>query len=374
MAFKFDIHDSDSATGARRGTIHTAHGTFETPAFMPVGTAGAVKAVSADDLEALGYDIILGNTYHLYLRPGINVIEDCGGLHRFNSWNKPILTDSGGFQVFSLGELTKITDEGATFKSHLDGSSHLFTPKKVVEIQRILGSDIMMPLDQCVKFPTDHDAAAKAVDLTGDWLDRAVTDWKPLSDKQALFGIIQGATYKDLRTISAERTVEFDLPGYAVGGLSVGEPNTLMLELAEHTVRYLPKDKPRYFMGLGTPVELLECIALGYDMFDCVLPTRNARNATLLTSSGRMIIKAARYKRDFRPIDEDCRCLTCRLYHRAYIRHLFNINEPSALRLATIHNLFFLSDLMKKARLAITKGRFSQLLEQFRLRCVENMA
>ena len=374
MAFRFDIQDSDSATSARRGTIHTSHGAFETPAFMPVGTAGAVKAVSADDLDALGYDIILGNTYHIYLRPGIDVIEDCGGLHRFNSWNKPILTDSGGFQVFSLGELTKITDEGATFKSHLDGSSHLFTPEKVVEIQRILGSDIMMPLDQCVRFPTDHDTAAKAVDLTTDWLDRTVKDWKPLSDRQALFGIVQGSTYKDLRTISAQRTVEFDLPGYAVGGLSVGEPNTLMLELAGHTVQHLPKDKPRYFMGLGTPVELLECIALGYDMFDCVLPTRNARNATLLTTKGRMIIKAARYKRDFRPIDEDCGCLTCRLYHRAYIRHLFNINEPSALRLATIHNLFFLSDLMKKARSAITEGRFSQFQEQFRLRYVENMA
>jgi queuine tRNA-ribosyltransferase len=374
MAFKFDIHDSDSATGARRGTIHTAHGSFETPAFMPVGTAGAVKAVSADDLDALGYDIILGNTYHLYLRPGIDVIEDCGGLHRFNSWNKPILTDSGGFQVFSLSDLTKITDEGVTFKSHLDGSSHLFTPEKVVDVQRILGSDIMMPLDQCVRFPTDHDTAAKAVDLTIDWLNRTVTDWKPLSDNQALFGIVQGSTYEDLRTTSAERTVEFDLPGYAVGGLSVGEPNTLMLELAEHTVQYLPKDKPRYFMGLGTPVELLECIALGYDMFDCVLPTRNARNATLLTSSGRMIIKAARYKRDFRPIDKDCGCLTCRQYHRAYIRHLFNINEPSALRLATIHNLFFLADLMKKARSAISESRFSGLLEQFRLRCVENRA
>jgi queuine tRNA-ribosyltransferase len=371
---KFDIIDSDSATRARRGTIRTGHGSFETPAFMPVGTAGAVKAVSADDLDSLGFEITLGNTYHLYLRPGIDVISDCGGLHRFNAWPKAILTDSGGFQVFSLGDLTKITDDGVTFKSHLDGSSHQFTPEKVIDIQRILGSDIMMPLDQCVRFPTDHDEAARAVDLTADWLNRSVDVWRPLANVQALFGIVQGATYKDLRTVSAERAIEFDLPGYAVGGLSVGEPNTLMLELAEYTAQRLPARKPRYFMGLGTPVELLQCIALGYDMFDCVLPTRNARNATLLTSNGRMIIKAARYKRDFRPIDEECSCLTCRLYHRAYIRHLFNINEPSVLRLATIHNLFFLSDLMRKARSAITDQRFGELLEQFKLRCVDNIA
>ena len=370
MTFKFEIDEKDTSSRARRGVIHTAHGTIDTPAFMPVGTAGAVKAVSADDLKNIGFDIILGNTYHLYLRPGTDVINDCGGLHRFNSWDKSILTDSGGFQVFSLGELTKVTDEGVTFKSHLDGSSHLFTPEKVIEIQRILGSDIMMPLDQCVKFPTEYEDAAKAVNITLDWLDRSVEAWKSLSDRQTLFGIVQGSIYKDLRRESAKRTTEFNLPGYAVGGLSVGEPNDLMLELAEHTVQFLPEEKPRYFMGLGTPVELLELIALGYDMFDCVLPTRNARNATLLTSSGRMIIKAARYKRDFRPIDEECGCLTCRQYHRAYLRHLFNIGEPSALRLATIHNLFFIADLMKKAREAIADNRFPEFLNQFKRRYV----
>jgi queuine tRNA-ribosyltransferase len=371
---KFDISQSDSSTNARLGTVTTEHGTFQTPVFMPVGTAGAVKAVSSDDLTELGFDIILGNTYHLYLRPGTDVINDSGGLHRFIGWKKPILTDSGGFQVFSLGELNKISDDGVTFKSHLDGSTHLFTPEKVVEIQKTLGSDIMMPLDQCVKFPTQHDAAAKAVDLTIDWLGRSFESWKPLSDKQAMFGIVQGGTYKDLRTRSAERTLEFDFPGYAVGGLSVGEPNSLMLELAEHTVQYLPKEKPRYFMGLGTPVELLECIALGYDMFDCVLPTRNARNATLFTRNGRMIIKAARYKRDFRPIDENCGCLTCRLYHRAYIRHLFNINEPSVLRLATLHNLYFLSNLMRESRKAVADGRYPEFVEQFKSRYVNQVA
>ncbi|MFH1894096.1 MAG: tRNA guanosine(34) transglycosylase Tgt [Candidatus Zixiibacteriota bacterium] len=372
MKYTFATEAEYPTTRARTGEVTTAHGTFPTPAFMPVGTAGAVKAVSADDLEALGFDIILGNTYHLYLRPGTDVIEDAGGLHRFNSWKKSILTDSGGFQVFSLGELSRINDEGVTFKSHLDGSSHLFTPEKVVDIQRILHSDIMMPLDQCVRFPTEHADAAKAVGLTLDWLARSVAVWWPLSDKQALFGIVQGSTYKDLRTVSAERAVEFDLPGYAVGGLSVGEPNDLMLELADHTVQYLPEDRPRYLMGLGTPVELLEAIALGYDMFDCVLPTRNARNATLLTTNGRMIIKAARYKRDFRPIDEDCGCLTCRQYHRAYLRHLFNINEPSALRLSTIHNLHFTSRLMQDSRKAIADGRFGAFLEQFKGRYVNN--
>lgn len=372
MAIKMKIHAKDQSFGARAGEITTSHGTFQTPAFMPVGTAGAVKAVSADDLEALGFDIILGNTYHLYLRPGTDVMEDAGGLHRFNSWKKSILTDSGGFQVFSLGELTKINDEGVTFKSHLDGSSHLFTPEKVVDIQRILRSDIMMPLDQCVAFPTGHDDAAKAADMTLDWLKRSVDAWKPLSENQALFGIVQGSTYRDLRTELAERTIEFDLPGYAVGGLSVGEPNDLMLELADHAIRYFPEDRPRYLMGLGTPVELLEAIGFGYDMFDCVLPTRNARNATLLTSTGRMIIKAARYKRDFRPIDEDCDCLTCRTYHRAYLRHLFNINEPSALRLSTIHNLHFISHLMQDAREAIAQAGFGVFKEHFKSRYVNS--
>jgi queuine tRNA-ribosyltransferase len=339
---------------------------------MPVGTAGAVKAVSADDLERMQFEIILGNTYHLYLRPGIDVISDAGGLHRFNAWSGPILTDSGGYQVFSLGELKKINDDGVIFKSHLDGSSHEFTPEKVIEIERTLGSDIIMPLDYCVEYPTDRGEASRAVNLTHDWLTRSVDARTPLPDKQALFGIIQGSTYKDLRTESAEKTLEFDLPGYAVGGLSVGEPLDSMLEIAEHTIQYLPEDKPRYFMGLGSPIELLEAIALGYDMFDCVLPTRNARNATLFTQYGRMIIKAARYKRDFRPIDEECGCLTCQRYHRAYLRHLFNIGEPSALRLATIHNLHFLSDLMQKSRIAIETGTYGKFVEQFRSRFVSH--
>jgi len=357
---------------SRIGTVTTRHGSFTTPCFMPVGTAGAVKAVSADDLNSLGFDIILGNTYHLYLRPGTDVIEDAGGLHRFNGWKKSILTDSGGFQVFSLGDLTAIEDEGVTFKSHLDGSSHKFTPEKVVDIQRILGSDIMMPLDVCLKYPSDRESAIRALGTTHDWLKKAESVWKPLSENQALFGIIQGSTYTDLRSESAERTLEMDLPGYAVGGLSVGEPHDVMFEIAEHTVRLMPKEKLRYFMGLGTPVELLEMIDMGFDMFDCVLPTRNARNATLFTRDGRMIIKAARYKRDFRPIDSECDCLTCMQYHRAYLRHLFNINEPSALRLATIHNLKFLSDLMKDARKAITDGCFKAYKEHFMARYVND--
>lgn len=369
---RFNVTHTDSGCSARTGHYQTLHGGFDTPVFMPVGTAGAVKAVSADDLQNLGFEVILGNTYHLYLRPGTDVIEDAGGLHRFNAWERTILTDSGGFQVFSLNDLTRISEDGVTFKSHLDGSSHEFTPEKVVDIQRVLGSDIMMPLDQCVKYPTEKSNAQSALELTDRWLARSVSAWQTLSDRQSLFGIVQGSTFTDLRAESARRTLEYDLPGYAVGGLSVGEPNDLMLELADSTVTHLPVDKPRYFMGLGTPVELLECIGLGYDMFDCVLPTRNARNATLLTSNGRMIVKAARYKRDFRPIDEDCACLTCRQYSRAYLRHLFNIGEPSALRLATIHNLHFLSDLIVKARKAISENNFLRFKELFASRYVND--
>lgn len=372
MFFRIVEKSRDQGSASRLGTITTQHGTVTTPCFMPVGTAGAVKAISADDLEALGFEIILGNTYHLYLRPGTEVISESGGLHRFVSWRKPILTDSGGFQVFSLGDLTSMDSDGVTFKSHLDGSSHRFTPERVVEIQKIFGADIMMPLDVCLEYPSDRTDTASALRTTHEWLIRSEAAWRPLEEKQALFGIIQGSTYADLRAESAERTLEIDLPGYAVGGLSVGEPHDIMFETASHTVELMPLEKPRYFMGLGTPVELLEMIDLGFDMFDCVLPTRNARNATLFTHDGRMIIKAARYKRDFRPIDEECRCLTCRQYHRAYIRHLFNINEPSALRLATIHNLKFLSDLMVGARKAISDGHFRAYKEHFMSRYVKN--
>jgi queuine tRNA-ribosyltransferase len=364
--FSYKLIRKDSATNARRGQIITAHGTIETPVFMPVGTYGSVKAISAADLEDLGFEIILGNTYHLYLRPGDDLIADCGGLHRFNGWNHPILTDSGGFQIFSLKSLVKITEEGVLFRSHIDGSSHMFTPQKVIDIQRNLGGDIIMPLDICLEYPASKTEAYQALLKTDRWEKEARDYWDKTQNGQALFGIVQGSVYPELRKIAAEKTMEIGFPGYAIGGLSVGEPINLMYEMTEVVTELLPEDKPRYLMGLGSPLELLEAIARGIDMFDCVMPTRNARNGTLFTSKGKMTIKAASYKYDFRPIDEDCGCTVCQRYNRAYIRHLFNVSEPNVLRLATIHNLFFISDLMKKAREHIENGSFKSCLEHFR--------
>ncbi len=364
--FSFELISEDRGSRARRGRFHTPHGSVETPVFMPVGTYGSVKAMSVEDLEKLGFQIILGNTYHLYLRPGDELIAECGGLHRFNSWNHPILTDSGGFQIFSLKSLVKISDEGVLFRSHIDGSSHMFTPKRVIDIQRNLASDIIMPLDICLEYPASKAEAYQALVKTDRWEKEARDYWAENHNNQALFGIVQGSVYTELRKIAAEKTMQHDFPGYAIGGLSVGEPIEIMYEMTEAVTEYLPGDKPRYLMGLGSPVELLESVARGIDMFDCVMPTRNARNGTLFTNQGKMTIKAARYKRDYRPIDEQCGCPVCRKYNRAYLRHLFNVNEPSVLRLATIHNLYFIGRLMAGARKALEEGNFCSYLEHFR--------
>lgn len=339
---------------------------------MPVGTHGAVKAVSGYDLEELGFDIILGNTYHLYLRPGDDLIADCGGLHRFNGWKRSILTDSGGFQVFSLNALVKISEEGVLFRSHIDGSKHMFTPKKVIDIQRNLRSDIIMPLDICIEYPASKSDAYQALLTTDRWEQEAREYWAEDTRRQALFAIVQGSTYPELRKIAVEKCMDIGFPGYALGGLSVGEPLDLMYEMTEVCTEILPEDKPRYLMGLGSPVELLQAVRRGIDMFDCVMPTRNARNGTIFTANGKMTLKAARYKQDFRPIDENCGCPVCQRYHRAYLRHLFNVGEPSVLRLATLHNLYFLSELMKGARQAIEEGRFEAWLEHFCLRYVKD--
>lgn len=364
--FSYDLLNKDKNTRARRGRIHTPHGSIETPVFMPVGTYGSVKAVSSYDLERLGFEIILGNTYHLFLRPGDELIADCGGLHRFSGWHHPILTDSGGFQIFSLKSLVKISAEGVLFKSHLDGSSHMFTPQRVIDIQRNLKSDIIMPLDICLEYPASKSEANQALTQTDEWERQAREYWSQNTNNQALFGIVQGSMYPELRKLAAEKAMDIDFPGYSLGGLSVGEPHDLMYEMTEVVTEILPEDKPRYLMGLGSPLELLESIALGIDMFDCVMPTRNARNGTIFTRNGKMILKAARYKKDFRPIDEDCGCEVCQRYNRAYLRHLFNVGEPSVLRLATIHNLYFLGEIMQNARQAIEHGHFQQYKEQFK--------
>lgn len=348
---------------ARAGVIQTDHGAIETPIFMPVGTQGSVKAIEQRELKELGAQIILGNTYHLYLRPGTEIIERAGGLHKFIGWDKPILTDSGGYQVFSLTDLRKIEEGGVTFKSHLDGSAHVFTPESVIGIQRQLGSDIMMVLDECTPYPCEFDYAFTSNALTLRWAERckaAFEKEKPLYGYgQALFGIVQGSVYPEIREQSAKGLVRLDFDGYAIGGLAVGEPVTQMYEMTEVCERFLPADKPRYLMGVGTPENLLESIERGMDMFDCVLPTRNGRNAALFTRNGVLNIKNAIFKADFTPVDSECSCYTCKNFTRAYLRHLFQVKEILALQLATIHNLSFYLWLMKEARKAILDKRFS---------------
>ncbi len=368
--FEFDIIKKDKNSNARVGLIKTPHGDVNTPVFMPVGTQATVKTLSSEDLKGIGAELILGNTYHLYLRPGHKLVEKAGGLHKFMSWDRPILTDSGGFQVFSLNSLTKTTEEGVTFQSHLDGSYHLFTPEKVIEIQRALGADIIMALDEPVSYPSTIEQADRANKLTLNWAQRCKHSHKELENegskhKQALFGIIQGSSYPELRRISAETLIELDFPGYAIGGLSVGEPKTATFEMTDLCVSYIPEEKPRYLMGVGTPEDMIEAISRGIDMFDCVLPTRNARNASLFTRFGKLIIKNSEYIDDFSPVDPECGCSTCRNYSRAYLRHLFNTGEVSALRLATIHSLYFYMDLMKTVRDAILQDRFTQWKRQF---------
>jgi queuine tRNA-ribosyltransferase len=363
MSVTYELVKKCSKTGARAGRLHTPHGTFDTPIFMPVGTQATVKAISPEELKDMGAGIILSNTYHLYLRPGHELVKEAGGLHKFMNWDRGILTDSGGFQVFSLGELRKITEEGVTFRSHIDGSKHFLTPEKATEIQMALGSDIIMAFDECVPYPADHDYARKSTERTTRWAERCKEAHKRTD--QALFGIVQGGMYKDLRTMSAKDLVSLDFPGYAVGGLSVGEPKPLMYEMLEHTVPLLPEGKPRYLMGVGTPDCLVEGVMHGIDMFDCVFPTRVARNGTVMTSWGRLVVKNAEYAKDFRPLDEKCGCYTCQNFSRAYIRHLFKTDEIFGLRLTTIHNLHFLLQFMKEMRKAIIEDHFVEFREEF---------
>jgi queuine tRNA-ribosyltransferase len=360
--FKFELVALDSKTSARAGLIYTDHGVIETPVFMPVGTQGTVKAVEQRELVEIGAQIILGNTYHLYLRPGTDVILKAGGLHKFIGWERGILTDSGGFQIFSLAQFRKISKEGVKFQSHIDGSYHFFTPESIIDIQRILGSDIMMCLDECTPYPCDYDYAFKSNQLTIEWAKRSrerFDNTKPLySHTQAIFGIVQGSIYPEIRAKSVEELVKLDFDGYAIGGLAVGEPIETMYQIAEFTASLLPVDKPRYLMGVGTPENILEAISRGIDMFDCVIPTRNGRNATLYTREGKFSIKNAIYKEDFTPVDKDCDCYTCRSFTRAYLRHLFNADEILALQLASIHNLAFYLWLVREARSHIIQGDF----------------
>ncbi|MDF2519969.1 MAG: tgt [Clostridia bacterium] len=364
MAVKYEFIKECKQTGARLGRVHTPHGVIDTPAFMPVGTQATVKAMTPDELKEIGAQIILSNTYHLYIRPGHKLVEKAGGLHGFMNWDRPILTDSGGFQVFSLNELRKIREEGVEFRSHLDGSKHFFTPESVMEIENSLGADIMMAFDECAPYPADYDYVKNSMERTIRWLKRCKEAHKN-TDKQALFGIVQGGTYKDLRIESARRTVEVELPGYAVGGLSVGEPKELMNEVLEYTVPELPKDKPRYLMGVGSPDSLLDGAIRGIDMFDCVLPTRIARNGTVMTSKGKLVVRNAEYSEDFLPMDEECDCYACKNFSRAYIRHLIKAGEILGGRLTTIHNLRFLQNLMANIRKAIAEDRLGDYRDEF---------
>lgn len=360
---EYTLLKTSSRSNARRGRLKTAHGSIETPIFMPVGTAASVKTMIPEELKEIGAQIILGNTYHLYLRPGHELISRAGGLHKFMHWDRPILTDSGGFQVFSLNNLNKITDEGVAFASHIDGSRHFFTPEKSMEIQMALGSDIAMAFDECAPYGADYAYTLQALQRTTDWGKKSLAFHR--HDYQALFGIVQGGMYKDLRKRSAEELVPLDFPGYAIGGLSVGEPAELMLELQEFTAPLLPKDKPRYVMGVGTPNYLIEGVRAGVDMFDCVLPTRLGRNGGVMSSDGYYSIRRARYFDDFTPLDAECDCYVCRNYSRSYIHHLVKANEITGFRLLTWHNVYFLLDLMKKIRQALEEDRFEAFAESF---------
>jgi len=362
--FTFQLQHRDGGSKARAGVIETAHGRIETPIFMPVGTAGTVKGVHQKELETeVKAQIILGNTYHLYLRPGLDILQKAGGLHYFNSWRHPILTDSGGYQVYSLSERRKITEEGVTFRSHIDGSKHFFSPERAMDIQRIIGADIIMAFDECPPYPCDYRYAKESMELTHRWLKRCCDHFDRQEGlygyEQALFPIVQGSTYEDLRRASAETIASFDRAGNAIGGLSVGEPAEEMYHTCELVCDILPADKPRYLMGVGTPANILECIALGVDMFDCVLPTRNARHGMLYTANGIINIKNAKWKDDFSPIDEEGPCMSSRFYTKAYLRHLIHSGELLGAQIASLHNLSFFLWLVGEARRHITGGDFA---------------
>ena len=373
-AFGYEIVAEDSLTGARAGLLRTPHGVVETPVFMPVGTQGTVKSLSQQELLDLGAGVVLGNAYHLYLRPGHELVERLGGLHGFMGWPRPILTDSGGFQVFSLRERRTITEDGVRFRSHLDGSDHLFTPERVMEIEQALGADIIMAFDECTPYPADEEYARESMERTRRWAERCAGRHGPLQaartaagrPPQALFGIVQGSVFPDLRRRSARDLADLDLPGYALGGLGVGEPRPEMLASIEAALPELPEEKPRYLMGVGLPGDLVDCVSRGIDMFDCVIPTRNARNSTLFTRRGKVRMRNAGHAGDPSPLDPDCGCLTCRHYQRAYLRHLFQTDEILGVRLATYHNLHFYLELMRSMRAAIVEGTFGDWREAFR--------
>ena len=361
--FEFELLHVCKQTGARRGRLHTPHGVIETPIYMPVGTQATVKAVSPHELNDMGAQIILSNTYHLHLRPGEDLVAEAGGLHQFMHWDKPILTDSGGFQVFSLAGLRKLTEEGVEFRSHLDGSKRFLSPETSIAIQQKLGADIMMQFDECSAWPCEYDQAKGAMHRTLRWLDRCRK--AQTREDQALFGIVQGAVYKDLRKECAQRMAQIDLPGYGIGGLSVGEPKPVMYEMLEEVCPELPQDKPRYLMGVGTPDCLIEGVLRGVDMFDCVLATRVARNGTVFTHDGRLVVRNAAYAHDFAPLDDECDCYACKNFSRAYIRHLLKAEEILGLRLCSLHNLRFLLKLMEDIRAAIENDSLRDFAESF---------
>jgi len=364
----FDIKHKSTDGKARTGTIHLPHGDVRTPVFMPVGTNATVKAITIDDLHEIDFDIILANTYHLYLRPGADLIQEAGGLHGFSKWNKNFLTDSGGFQVFSLSKLRKITDEGVKFQSNIDGSYHMFTPENVCQTQTKFNSDIQMQLDVCTGYDEPRKNAEKALRITSDWLLRAKGEWEKQQEngyKGILFPIVQGHFYEDLRKQSAEFVSSLDMPGIAIGGLSVGEPHEVFTQFMNYTCQYLPEDKPKYVMGIGTPEYILDAVQAGIDMFDCVLPTRNARNGAYFTRRGQLAIKQERFTHDFGPVDPECNCKVCRTYSRSYLRHIFKEQEILSSILASYHNLYFLNTMMKEIRVAIDEDRFEEYRKAF---------
>jgi queuine tRNA-ribosyltransferase len=369
LAIRFELLQTSNECDARLGVLHTKHGPVETPVFMPVGTQATVKATTPEELREVGAQIILSNTYHLLLRPGADIIAEAGGLHRFMHWNGPILTDSGGFQVFSLSSLREIGDEGVAFRSHLDGSSHFLSPEKVIAVQEALGSDIAMVLDECPPYPSERQYVETSLERTTRWAERCLKAASRAD--QAVFAIVQGGVYRDLRERHAQELVSLDFPGYAVGGLSVGEPKELMNEVLEWTIPHLPSKKPRYLMGVGAPEDLFAGVARGVDMFDCVLPTRLARHGTVFTVDGRLTIRNAAYARDFTPLDPECGCYACRNFTRAYIRHLLKANEILGLRLTTLHNLQFLLRLMADIRVSLEEGRFRIHWQAFMERYIE---
>lgn len=361
---RYELIKTCKQTGARLGKVHTPHGSFETPVFMPVGTLATVKTMSPEELKEMGAGIILSNTYHLWLRPGNEIVKEAGGLHKFMNWDRAILTDSGGFQVFSLSEFRKIEEEGVHFRNHLNGDKLFLSPEKAMHIQNDLGSDIMMAFDECPPYPAEYDYMKKSVERTTRWAERCLKAHNRPND-QGLFGIIQGGEYEELRKQSAKDLVSMDFPGYAVGGLSVGEPKDVMNRVLEFTTPLMPSNKPRYLMGVGSPDSLIDGAIRGIDMFDCVLPTRIARNGTLMTSEGRLVVKNAKYAKDFGPLDENCDCYTCRNFSRAYIRHLIKSDETFGLRLTSYHNLYFLVNLMEKVRQAIREDRLGDFRDEF---------